>query len=755
MSKYIRTNEKFVNPYYFIPLIDNCYKDNSFKSLSANHNLRTGYIDCIIETMTPVFIPNTTNNDVYEAKITENGKKTAINSYDFFSYEDLTGIPQYKTTDPVIPGSEIRGVIRSAYEALSNSCLSTLDKKLRLYKRVTNPANAGRLVLENGSWMLKPCVRVRLPFKRWGRGMPYFEHLRRDFQEGECVYYKKSRENARIDYVYEIRSEREFNEMRLSEVESKKYHRGYVHFGEHFGDSSVDRRNHESVFSYDKNRNDIEIQDKDALDLLIENIKLYRNEGINVFYKSGKKLHGGYNHINISNTAYPDKALVFYQTHLRYNPKTGEQEESYYFNPGQIGREMFYNDLHALAQSYAPCNSLDKLCSACKLFGFISSSEEGEALGSRIRFSDAKLIKENLPDPLFNDPEIIPELASPRVSATEFYLEDPRKKPQDQIALWNPDYGGNWEKIDRKDKIKSNPDYEPKIRGRKFYWHHEFNKNLFLKDNEASKLNTMIRPLNESARFAFKLYFNNITESELKQLIWSLELGRVLGKAHKIGKGKPLGLGSIKINISEVSERKVELGSSQLTYSITQTNQVLEQTRNVKNHSEILDLFSNVEGYKDKYYDAMNVFLHLTDFKFISDSRIKVIYPKNKPKKSAITPKEIKNDTATFNWFTANRQIKGTAFKPRIDQSLPSPANISNPYLIKYQDTEKIGKIVEKRGRLIFVDDEEHGKIGFTDRDIKPRREFNNLKVGDQVVYYTKRDRQNRFVATSVKRKRV
>lgn len=745
MSTYIRTNEKFVNPYYFIPLIDKCYKDSSIKTLSSNHNLRTGYVTCIIETLTPVFIPNTTNKNEYKTEVTVNGKKVGINSYDFFSYEDLTDEFHYETTDPVIPGSEIRGVIRSAFEALSNSCLSTLDKKLRLYKRVTNPGNAGRLVLENGSWTLKPCDRVRLPFKRWKRNRPYFEHIYKDFKEGECVYYK-----SRQFYVYDIKSE-----MELTEEEKKNYNRGYIHFGEHFGDSPVDGRTHESVFTYNKKVGDIKIDDETALDLLIENIKLYRNEGINVFYKSTKGLHNGYNHIKITNTAYLNKALVYYQTYLRYNPKTGRHKKKYYFNPGQIGREMFYNNLHDLAQSYAPCNSIDQLCPACKLFGFIGSSKEGEALGSRIRFSDAKLLKENLPDPLFIGPEIIPELASPRVSATEFYLEDPRKSRQDQIALWNPDYAGNWGNIEGKAKIKSQTDYVPRIRGRKFYWHHEFNKNLFLKEDQASKLNIKIRPIKERARFEFKLFFNNLTEPELKQLLWTLELGNDLGKAHKIGMGKPLGLGSIKINISEVCERKVELTNSQLMYTIVQTNQILQNTRNIKNDSGVLDLFSNIEGFKEKYKDALNIILHVVDLNFISDSKIEVIYPKNKPKKSAITPKEIKNDTATFNWFTANRQIKGTAFKPRIDQSLPSPSNVSNPYLFKYQDTEKIGKIIDKRGGLVFVNDEEHGRIGFIKREFNPKYDFYKLNVGDQVVYYTKKDKQHGFVAIKVKRKRV
>ena len=90
------------------------------------------------------------------------------------------------------------------------------------------------------------------------------------------------------------------------------------------------------------------------------------------------------------------------------------------------------------------------MCPTCCLFGFISSEEgkrykdteeDDKALASRIRFSDALFIHAKN-QPTYLEEGILNELASPKLSASEFYLSRPRNNGS-MAHIWNYDYAGN------------------------------------------------------------------------------------------------------------------------------------------------------------------------------------------------------------------------------------------------------------------------------------------------------------------------
>lgn len=111
--------DKFINPYNFIqfpPKKAKAYTDT---------DRHTGVIEYCITTKTPLFIPNSSSETAFSESEEPDHK-----SYDFFSYTDLTdaesreGLYQI----PVIPGSEMRGVVRSVYETLTDSCMGLLNE---------------------------------------------------------------------------------------------------------------------------------------------------------------------------------------------------------------------------------------------------------------------------------------------------------------------------------------------------------------------------------------------------------------------------------------------------------------------------------------------------------------------------------------------------------------------------------------------------------------------------------------------------
>ncbi len=102
------------------------------------------------------------------------------------------------------------------------------------------------------------------------------------------------------------------------------------------------------------------------------------------------------------------------------------------------------------------------------------------------------------------------------------------------------------------------------IRGYKLYWHKD-GKEWQETDEENIKKHktqyTRITPVKEGVKFFGRIRFENLSQVELGALLFAIELPE--GCAHKLGMGKPLGLGSIRIKprlyISDRTKRYTEL----------------------------------------------------------------------------------------------------------------------------------------------------------------------------------------------------
>jgi len=98
------------------------------------------------------------------------------------------------------------------------------------------------------------------------------------------------------------------------------------------------------------------------------------------------------------------------------------------------------------------------------------------------------------------------------------------------------------------------------IRGNKLYWHKSGEVNKWEETNpnnlkKSSTQYTKINPVKKGTRFSGKIRFGNLSDVELGALLFSLELQSDC--YHKIGMGKPLALGSIKITSGlYISDRK-------------------------------------------------------------------------------------------------------------------------------------------------------------------------------------------------------
>lgn len=499
----------FVNPYTFIPLemgdkSDSSNNDSNEKASGSRDSLLTGSIICKLTAKTDIAIPDT----AFEGADRENSRE-----YPFFN---VAG-------EPVIPGSSIRGVVRSVFEALTNSCMSVTDNRFHSMSGMKAPGLLEKK--DDGSYALYKAVRYRVKdagLQNHSTG----ELLRFDYREGK---------RGAPGIVEEIGS---------------GFCRGWYIKAHPF---KTDRgTSNPSIF---ERGNYFRMVEEKCIDAFEENIQLYvknnEEDDVSVAYlRCFKKMKSGEGQV----------LPVWYST----------DEDGIQFAPAQISRSVyakrpsdFLNPL-----DLTPCNDAKRCCSACNLFGFVSS--EGSKASS-IRFGDAHPIGNVSMRWVY-----LPDLMEPRTSSFEFYL---RNDTKERSHSFTPESKGT------------------QLSGRKMYWHHK--KGLTKDVGDWTEFNSKMELVEAGASFGFEVCFDSITSLQLNQIVYALTLGQAWDakageeRCHKIGHGKPVGLGSVYVELVDVFLRKYDQGE----YSISSGNdwkwgrdQVEQTLSNVTNIMRVTSL---------------------------------------------------------------------------------------------------------------------------------------------------------------------
>lgn len=588
----------FLNVYNFIPFPEK--KSEKYK----DEDRHTGVIRYNITTKTPLFIPNTSNTDAYDEE--------EHKSYDFFSYTELKGKTDYNQVyEPVIPGSELRGMVRNLYEILTGSCMSVLNSKERPVKRTAEIFKAALIERrEDGRFVLvsaEECIFREYDNKKRDT------YVKTIFTEGEKVYFKK---RPRRGSALVTKCERKKDERFPDE--------GYLIKGMKSPDGKNRKHNARIFMRIDKE----ELSDSEKKKIIerilneedIERLSLvldsYKNQP-QAEKDSYKEYREAYDNFLQGSG---EKYFPVYYSLIR--DKNIKSNEYLYLAPAKITKEVSNVTIGKLAGEFKPCEKVQHACPACDLFGMVGESNE-ESCGSRIRFSDAHVEKKMNLESYYLKDIALQELASPKLGNTEFYLERP-----DGADFWTYDYyvkGG---------EVILAPG---KIRGRKFYWNQpDVRMPNSVKENLRNKT---VRPVRDKIVFEGELYYDGISEKQMRQLIWILNGGsRIEGEddiVYKLGAGKPLGLGSVELKVTEVKERILEEKNGYLSYS----NKVQEKYKNIGTYLE--------NGFSE---ECRKEFFNMTSFERLKG--IHITYPVTEEQK------EFSEEGLTegYKWFVQNHR---------------------------------------------------------------------------------------------------
>jgi len=619
--------EKIFYPHYFLKpsdedvrretrLVSHVYQEDT----DGKTRLLTGTIRCRLTTEGPIFIPDTDDpkEDYFQMEI--EGHK----SYGFFRINEQVAIP----------GSSIRGMVSSVFEALTNSCFRVFDQK-RYLSRSTKPDPRelekylpGKVKRIDNKWVLLELEDIfRLPLydlKDVGPksldsayGLEKFKNEKRfrlkkienavAFNKKMAGYAKHNREFLKNNYTETELGKILRGEMKvwftighkpnsahdndkialLTKKTNKRAKSGFIKFT---GPSMVNIKADASNSDCEECRFDMKSEDKDGLIFhnaiecrpsqkkeyprpvlkcvkeAVEYTMIKRCEQV---FSEGKKpprsysipdkIRRQYNGILKDNRDNTEHIPSFFRNRMK-NKELSDEDLVYFRYKGKkvtniapvrvsrtvddtpLGKRLpndslrpchhqtCLEDCEACEDSPDLCEKLSEyfsphpngFCPACHLFG--TTYYKG-----RVGFGMAWL--EN--------------------DAPKWYVrtESPKKGGQLTLPLLERPRP-TWPMPSKEDMRGK----ESEIPGRKFYVHHPWSVEA-IKDKPVTpnKNNRTAEPLAKGNTFVFEISFNNLREWELGLLLYSLELEDNL--AHKLGMGKALGMGSVRIKAEEISLR--------------------------------------------------------------------------------------------------------------------------------------------------------------------------------------------------------
>lgn len=528
-----------VAPYNFVsvadPVIAFPNKEDSPRAVDHcvyHGNRLTGWIDVTLETKSPVYVRGSLTLAEYEQMEQQEKDdrtphlKKLRNKPDFFHVGD--------PKNPVIPGSSLRGMLRTMAQIIGHGKLAPVSNIPLAYRAIADMSSQGeayrqRLMLEgkknyftprfeagyieqhNGRWGIRPAQKIndttyaRIPIRNIPPNLEKYLELSNAYK----IYiepgpYKFQPVRGGFLHICYAKVQRVLAYSAPGLIESTLTRSGKMF-----------KKNTEAVvFPPDIEAQLIMIPDGSDEDDNRDLITAYRDQvsqeqRIILGRKDGILQNG---------------QPVFYLV---------EDGKLVFFGHTQMFRMVYeHSPRHMLPAIHYDDNYTDL---AEAIFGSVKGKETGQA--GRVFVNDAKLLPEQKDIWLVGETGLIPEiLSSPKPTTFQHYLT--QSEPDLEKGKGLHTYNDSAQKST--------------LRGFKMYWHRgDVSPRHFTVKQPVDELkdtqHTKMRPVRSDIKFQFRVYYDNLLLDELGLLWWTLSLPVKGEHYHKLGMAKPLGLGSIKL----------------------------------------------------------------------------------------------------------------------------------------------------------------------------------------------------------------
>jgi CRISPR-associated protein (TIGR03986 family) len=550
-------------PYNFVPLPEQMVaaKDPLPDLDSYGEGLLTGHIECELTTCSPLYVRGMMTPAEYQEfgekksdQLTATDKEKRASF--FASTEKLIeGRPA-----PSIPGSSLRGMIRTLVEVAGSGRMRWVGKEPTFtfravaashndplrepYRQVIGAlgrnVKAGYLIQCDDDWFVQPALTPR--DMGWQCDDAYLKVKEHNISRRDLPQYVRLDDpgyRPQLHHVrFEVEQRRNFRGEHVAVTRLMAFAKGsslsltgFMVCSGNMKESSKDgkqtspRKSHVLMLDPNKKARSLKIR-KQAIDDYKAGLTPYQKEAL-IDWSGGEK--------DSPNGCLYNLKPVFYVT---------DGNEIIYFGHSpnfRIPARLYNSDRAATPPDFVPDalrnNPQPDLADA--IFGWVSDREhpQGQRAG-RVFFSDASLTETKDGVWLYQKPLPLHVLSSPKATTFQHYLvqnhrtgHDPERK--ETLAHYGSDPATT------------------QIRGYKLYWHRGASPEIEAtpQESEHEKQLTRVLPVKPGVRFRFTVHFENLRQEELGALWWALALPGEPGRdyRHKLGMGKPLGMGAVKI----------------------------------------------------------------------------------------------------------------------------------------------------------------------------------------------------------------
>ena len=551
-------------PYNFVPLPDRLvHAPDSLDALPTHdqyHEGRhTGTITCTLKTLSPLYTRTAVSPDFYQ-KWANNMEKLRSDPDAKGANADYAKFFHIKNSEePVIPGSSLRGMVRSLMEIITYGYMPWVGNQPTFtFRAVAAPKSdplqapyqeiigrfgrnvrAGYLERTRDGWAVQPAL---LPNEINKSVTDYYLKVKETtIQDGDIQGFQRlNSRNYQPDWfpvTFNVETRRTtVRIVQIATLGTRKYQyagvlvcSGNMLETDRAGQRSP-RRNHALILPPNRRTASLPI-DPQAIADYLAGLSPFQTELTNWSENEQGCLKEG--------------APIFYVTPAIGQPITYFGHSPNFRIPARlVGEERASNP-----QDFVP----EELRSGAQpdlpaaIFGWVSETQKAKQKGKtltllpgqragRLFFSDAKYVRDEHGLWLSNSPTTLHTLGTPKPTTFQHYLVQDRRyrhDPNNQATLAH--YG-------------SAPE-ETAIRGHKLYWHKGDRLDIEAtpKEREHPKQLTQVRPVKPGVHFEFTIRFENLSDVELGSLLWTLSLPGEANKqyAHKLGMGKSLGMGSV------------------------------------------------------------------------------------------------------------------------------------------------------------------------------------------------------------------
>ena len=526
-------------PYNFVPLpdkVETVKLDDLPDHDSYDTTRHTGRIEVELTTASPLYIRTGLSPELFA----EIGKKSFHELNDTQKREVAKFFHSH--TNPVIPGSSLRGMLRSMVEIVSYGKVQPVSDKPLVYRAVGDRTSLGDFYrtqllgkkkagkgmrfdypspnvrggyLEkdtDGNWAIRPAktylgetfVHVDYQYADTVVGSTHGRQIVHNVfvEPARRLQTQRSRKNLYLDLALTNNISRTQSTSSLVPaklVESGQMGNPHKSPGKHM---------HCAIYEPDTTQPLIKIPRK-----------------IWEIYEEDRDLNRGLETRKLKNVGDPLFYLVDYKGKLIFFGPTMMFRLPYTQSPADLGPKDLHQDINLTQVDFAEA-----------MFGYVRGREvktkipKEKAYAGRIFVGDARLVQEPNDIWLGNNPITPKILSGPKPTSFQLYLtqQDPHNnKKLDHYAPTSP--------------------HKTVIRGHKLYWHKGPNPAIAhpALANAPVKQLTQISPLKPGVSFTFTIHFENLSDLELGALWWVLQLGSDPNYRLKLGMGKPLGMGAV------------------------------------------------------------------------------------------------------------------------------------------------------------------------------------------------------------------